>query len=99
LAGGWHPVRVSADTAKGPEDWAASGARSDEWSYAQESTLAINGQKTNDVVSQGLAVNPQPTPALYRSYYNRDRLNAAYLEQHLDRLREAWLKYKTDLSH
>ena len=72
---------------------------SDEWSYAQESTLAINGQKTNDVVSQGLAVNPQPTPALYRSYYNRDRLNAAYLEQHLDRLREAWLKYKTDFSH
>jgi len=71
----------------------------DEWIYAQETTLAVSGQKTNDVISQSLAINPQPTPALSRAYYNRDRLNAAYLEQHLDRLREAWLKYRNDLFH
>ncbi|MDA8412729.1 MAG: YjbH domain-containing protein [Desulfobacteraceae bacterium] len=71
----------------------------DEWGYAQETTLAIGGQKTNDVISQSLAINPQPTPALYRSYYNRDRLGAAYLEEHLDRLREAWLKYRTKIYH
>jgi hypothetical protein len=65
----------------------------DEWAYAQETTLAIGSQKTNDVLSQALAINPQPSPALYRSYYNRDRLNAGYIRQHLDRLREAWLKY------
>jgi len=68
---------------------------SDEWSYSQETTLAIGGQKTNDVLSQALAINPQPTPALYRSYFNRDRLNAGYINQHLERLREAWLKYRT----
>jgi hypothetical protein len=66
----------------------------DEWAYAQETTLAIGSQKTNDVLSQSLAINPQPTPALYRSYFNRDRLGAGYIRQHLDRLREAWLKYR-----
>jgi hypothetical protein len=71
----------------------------DEWGYAQETTLAIGGQKTNNVLSQSLAINPQPTPALYRSYYNRDRLNAAYVEQHLERLREAWQRYGIDGSH
>jgi hypothetical protein len=71
----------------------------DEWGYAQETTLAIGGQKTNNVLSQSLAINPQPTPALYRSYYNRDRLNAAYVEQHLERLREACQRYGIDGSH
>jgi len=66
----------------------------DEWGYSQESTLAVGSQKTNDVISQSLAINPQPTPALYRSYYNRDRLNAGYIGQHLDRLREAWLRFR-----
>ncbi len=67
----------------------------DEWGYAQETTLAIGGQKTNDVLSQSLAINPQPTPALYRSYYNRDRLSAGYIRQNLERLREAWLRFGT----
>lgn len=67
---------------------------SDEWSYAQETTLAIGSQKTNDVLKQALAINPQPTPALYRSYYNRDRLNADYIKHHLERFKEAWLKYR-----
>lgn len=68
----------------------------DEWAYAQETTLAIKGQKTNDTVSQTLAINPQPTPAIYRSYFNRDRLSAGYISQHLDRLREAWLKFRPE---
>lgn len=65
----------------------------DEWGYAQETTLAIGGQKTNDVLSQSLAVNPQPTPAVYRSYYNRDRLTAGYVRQNLERLRESWERF------
>jgi hypothetical protein len=68
-----------------------------EWAYAQETTLAIGGQKTNDVLTQGIAINLQPTTALYNSYYNRDRFNAEYLAQHLDRLREAWLRYRAEL--
>lgn len=70
---------------------------SDEWAYAQETTLTTGAQKTNDVLTQALAIDPQPTPALYRSYFNRDRLNAGYIKQHLERLREAWLKYRADL--
>jgi len=71
----------------------------DEWVYAQESTLAVGGQKTNNVLSQSLAINPQPTPALYRSYYNRDRLDSGYVAEHLDRLREVWMERKGSYFH
>jgi hypothetical protein len=66
----------------------------DEWSYAQETTLAIGGQTTNDVLMQALAITPQTAPSLSRAYYNRDRLSASYIRQHLGQLREAWLEYK-----
>jgi len=71
---------------------------SDEWSYAQESTLKNNNYNNprgslNYLAPYPLAINPQPTQALYRSFYNRDRLSEAYILQHLERLREAWLKY------
>jgi hypothetical protein len=69
---------------------------SDAWSYAQETTLAVGSQKTNDLV-QGLGINPQPDTALYHAYYNRDRLSEGYFKEHLDRLREAWGQYRTDL--
>lgn len=65
----------------------------DEWAYAQETTLAIGGQKSNNVLTTPLAINPQPPTALYRAYYNRGRLSSAYIKSHLERLREAWLKY------
>ena len=73
---------------------------SDEWSYAQETTLKNNNVNSsrgslNYLAPYPLAINPQPTAALYRSFYNRDRLSAAYILRHLERLREAWLKYRT----
>ena len=71
---------------------------SEEWSYAQESTLKNNNANNprgslNYLAPYPLAINPQPDQALYRSFYNRDRLSSAYILQHLERLREAWLKY------
>lgn len=70
----------------------------DEWSYAQESTLPNNNDNNrrgslNYLAPYPLAVNPQPTQALYRSFYNRDRLSDSYIREHLERLKEAWLKY------
>jgi len=75
---------------------------SDEWSYAQESTLKNNNENNprgslNYLAPYPLAINPQPTQALSRSFYNRDRLSESYILQHLDRLREAWLKYGSSL--
>jgi hypothetical protein len=72
---------------------------SDEWSYAQESTLKNNNANNprgslNYLAPFPLAINPQPEQALYRSFFNRDRLSSAYVLQHLERLREAWLKYR-----
>ncbi len=89
------PLTPAKDLKIGPV--AVRGA--DEWAYAQESTLAVGGQKTNNVLSQSLAINPQPTPALYRSYYNRDRLDGGYVAEHLDRLREVWMQRKGSYFH
>jgi hypothetical protein len=69
---------------------------SDEWSYAQETTFInsnFNNLPGNYLPPYPLAFNPLPSQALYRVYFDRDRLNAAYIRQHLDRLRDAWLKY------
>jgi hypothetical protein len=70
----------------------------DEWSISQETTLKnsnLNDRRgsLNYLAPYPLAINPQPPQALYRAYYNRDRLSSAYIKQHLDRLRDAWLKY------
>lgn len=72
---------------------------SDEWAYAQESTLKNNNVNNatrgslNYLAPYPLAINPQSTQALYRSMYNKDRLNGPYLRRHLERLREGWLIY------
>lgn len=75
---------------------------SDEWSYAQETTLKNNNVNSprgslNYLAPYPLAINPQPSTSLSRSFYNRDRLSASYIRQHPDRLREAWLKYRDKL--
>ena len=69
----------------------------EEWGYGQETVLAINGQKTNDTISAGLGVNPLPSPAIYRSYLNRDRLNEDYILAHKQRLKEAWRTFRETL--
>jgi len=71
---------------------------SEEWSYAQETTLknrntADTRGALNYHAPYPLAVNPLPTTALYRAYYNRDRLSESYIRKHLDRLRDAWGNY------
>jgi hypothetical protein len=75
---------------------------SEEWSYAQETTLKNNNVNSprgtlNYLAPYPLAVNPQPSTSLGRTYFNRDRLSEAYIRQHLERLREAWLKYRPDI--
>lgn len=75
---------------------------SDEWSYAQETTLKNNNVNSlrgnlNYLAPYPLAINPQPAPSAARSLYNRDRLSPAYVRQHLGRLREAWQKFGSEL--
>lgn len=70
----------------------------DEWSYAQETTLKNNNYNNvrgslNYFAPYPLAINPQPPTALYRAYYNRDRLSEKYIKQNLERWREAWQLY------
>ncbi|MFZ2950577.1 MAG: YjbH domain-containing protein, partial [Desulfuromonadaceae bacterium] len=72
----------------------------DGFSYAQETTLKNSNSSdakqrgsTNYLAPYPLAINPQPTTALYRAYYNRDRLSEAYIRRNLDRLRDAWGRY------
>lgn len=70
-----------------------------EWSYAQETTLKNkNGNdgrgELNYVPDVQLAVAPNFTGSLHNQYLNRDRLNESYIASHLERLRDAWIKYK-----
>jgi len=72
----------------------------EEWSYAQETTLKNNNVNSprgslNYLAPYPLTINPLPSQALSRSFHNRDRLNASYIRQHVERLREAWLNYGT----
>ncbi len=69
----------------------------DEWGYGQETVLAMGNQKTNDTISAGLAVNPLPSPAISRSYLNRDRLNGEYILSHKERMKEAWRTFRGSL--
>ncbi len=67
----------------------------DQWGYAQETTIASsNSAGANYLPPVPLALNPLPSTALYRSYYNRDRLSGEYITSHLERMRDAWIKYK-----
>lgn len=68
---------------------------SEAWSYAHETTLVDNNGQ-NALPHYALANTPQPATSLYRSFFNRDRLNENYIKSHLERLREAWIKYKAD---
>lgn len=69
----------------------------DEWGYAQETVLAIGGQKSNDTISAGLGIVPLPSADIYHSYLNRDRLNEDYILSHKQRLKEAWQMFRDSL--
>jgi len=71
----------------------------EEWSYGQETVLAVNGQTTNDTISSTLGINPLPSPSIYRSYLNRDRLNEEYIQAHKLRLKEAWSTFRDELNN
>lgn len=71
----------------------------EEWSYGQETTFMNNNgadssKSGNFIPDVPIAVAPLLTGSLYNQYYNRDRLNASYIKNHLDRMRNSWIKYK-----
>ncbi|MDD2733286.1 MAG: YjbH domain-containing protein [Desulfuromonadaceae bacterium] len=61
----------------------------DEWSYAQESQIVASGE-ANYTNPYSIGITPQNSTTLERSYYNRDRLHAAYIISHLERMQDAW---------
>jgi hypothetical protein len=61
----------------------------DEWSYTQEAQI-IGPGGNNDTYPYLTGVTPQNSTTLERSYYNRDRLHAAYIISHLERMQDAW---------
>jgi hypothetical protein len=70
----------------------------DEWAYAQETTVAGgNRAGANYLPPTTLALTPNFTGSLHDQYLNRDRLNESYIKAHLERLRDAWIKYRERL--
>jgi hypothetical protein len=74
----------------------------EEWVYGQETTLKNRNKDDgrgalNYLPDIPLAIHPNFTGSLYSQYTDRDRLNKAYIQSHLDRIRYAWQKYHTKL--
>lgn len=73
-----------------------------EWSYAQETTLKNENKNDkrgalNYIPDVQLAMAPNFTGSLHNQYLNRDRLNESYIMSHIERMRDAWIKYKDRL--
>ena len=66
----------------------------DEWGYAQETKIVSTGQ--SNTVATSIGVNPQPPYNLEHTFTNRDRLSEPYIRKHLLRLRDAYLRYRSD---
>lgn len=64
---------------------------SDAWGYAQETVIVSPGE--SNVIGESIGVNTTPDFNLEHIFYNRDRLNAAYVKRHLLRLRDAYAVY------
>jgi len=62
-----------------------------EWSYAQETSIAKNGQV--NYLGTPIGIKPEPPVNAGRVFYNRDRLSEGYLKKHLLRLRDAYATY------
>ncbi|MBI5441431.1 MAG: YjbH domain-containing protein [Deltaproteobacteria bacterium] len=65
----------------------------DEFNYAQETTLVTKDMSLNFLAPVPLAINFQPTINTERIFYGRDRITPSYLKEHLLRLRDAYLTY------
>ncbi|MHB8766468.1 MAG: YjbH domain-containing protein [Deferrisomatales bacterium] len=63
----------------------------DRWTYGLSTTIMPLG--AGNRIVPGLAVIPQTSHSLERTYYGGDRLHEAYLAQHLDRLLEAYRRW------
>jgi hypothetical protein len=63
----------------------------DDWSYAQETSIAKEGR--SNLVGAAVGVRLEPPYNLNRTFYNRDRLSDDYIRNHLLRLRDAYRRY------
>lgn len=64
-----------------------------EWSYAQETVIAKQGEINSLSVSIGNT--PQSDYSVVKAYYDRDRLTPDYITTHLSRLRDAYMTYRS----
>ena len=66
---------------------------SDAWTYGLETVIADQGDR--NPVRTDIGIIPTTNRNLDRVYFNRDRLNERYIEQHIMRLREAYERWST----
>jgi len=66
----------------------------DRWTYEQQTTIAEEGDA--NPINTNIAIVPNTSHSLERSYYDHDRLHESYIRHHLWRLREAYLKWSEE---
>ncbi len=69
----------------------------EDWLYAQETGIASSAGQTANYVEPDLAIVPTPTQDLALYFYDRERLNAAYILSHTERIKEAWRTFRDHL--
>jgi hypothetical protein len=68
----------------------------EDWVYAQETVIENSGGQ-NNVITPGVANVPEPTQSLSQYFYDRDRLNEAYILSHTERIKEGWWRFRDGL--
>ena len=69
----------------------------EDWIYAQETGIASSAGQSANYVVPDLAAVPEPTQALAIYFYDRERLNADYIQSHTDRIKDAWQFFRDHL--
>ncbi len=68
-----------------------------DWSFSQETGIVSSGTQNSNYIKSDAAIVPDTTESLAVYFYDRERLNPAYILAHTARIKEAWQHYRNKL--
>lgn len=68
-----------------------------DWSFSQETGIVSSGTQATNFVKSDAAIVPETTESLAVYFYDRERLNEAYIAAHTARIKESWQHFRARL--
>ncbi|HEY9137347.1 MAG TPA: hypothetical protein VIM67_03680, partial [Terriglobus sp.] len=68
-----------------------------DWSFSQETGIVSSGTQNSNYIKSDAAIVPDTTESLAVYFYDRERLNEAYILTHTARIKESWQHYRNKL--